>query len=261
MIATDEELMADFTESVSYVGDVQDWRDEPLTEESDDEPLDEGEDIESFTCAHCGIHRYHLPGQHDQCDHSVTGECTSGNETLERRELFDTEKSIRSNEIETAFAIDKSGSPILKKGGDKNSVKFTKEEMTAIKNATFTHNHPLAVGLSPSDLRFAVEADVSEMRAVGILKYGSLAGAKVTYIIKRPPQGWPPWETKDPKFSEGANKWIAADKIVRDKFRNRIAENKLTVEEADNLHHVAANAIYAKMIGAEFRTIRVKAGR
>lgn len=29
----------------------------------------------SFVCIYCGRHRYHLPGQHDQCDHSVTGEC------------------------------------------------------------------------------------------------------------------------------------------------------------------------------------------
>ena len=75
---TDEELMAEFTESVQYVGEVKDWRDEPLTEESEDEPEKEGEeDIKRFTCAYCGLRRYHLPGQHDQCDHSPTGECVS----------------------------------------------------------------------------------------------------------------------------------------------------------------------------------------
>lgn len=30
-----------------------------------------------YTCVYCGVHRYHLPGQHDQCDHSPTGECSS----------------------------------------------------------------------------------------------------------------------------------------------------------------------------------------
>ena len=35
-----------------------------------------GEEIGDFTCAYCGIRRYHLPGQHDQCDHSPTGECS-----------------------------------------------------------------------------------------------------------------------------------------------------------------------------------------
>lgn len=29
-----------------------------------------------FTCVYCGIRRYHLPGEHDQCDHSPTGECS-----------------------------------------------------------------------------------------------------------------------------------------------------------------------------------------
>jgi len=31
-----------------------------------------------FTCAYCGIRRYHLPGEHDQCDHSPTGQCEDG---------------------------------------------------------------------------------------------------------------------------------------------------------------------------------------
>lgn len=30
---------------------------------------------ESYTCTYCGLRRYHLPGQHDQCDHSPTGDC------------------------------------------------------------------------------------------------------------------------------------------------------------------------------------------
>src|SRR3990167_7367072 len=44
MIETDEELMDDFAESVSYVGEVADWRKEPLTKESKDEQ--EGEAVE-----------------------------------------------------------------------------------------------------------------------------------------------------------------------------------------------------------------------
>lgn len=28
-----------------------------------------------YECAYCGLKRYHLPGQHDQCDHSPTGDC------------------------------------------------------------------------------------------------------------------------------------------------------------------------------------------
>src|SRR3990167_3509907 len=32
-------------------------------------------DSQSYTCVYCGLKRYHLPGAHDQCDHSVTGGC------------------------------------------------------------------------------------------------------------------------------------------------------------------------------------------
>ena len=41
-----------------------------------------------YTCCYCGAKRYHLPGQHDQCDHSPTGECSEGSVT----ELKEIEK-------------------------------------------------------------------------------------------------------------------------------------------------------------------------
>ena len=52
----------------------------------------EGEGDESgYDCVYCGIHRYHLPGQHDQCDHSITGECT------------DEQSAIRSDQASELF--------------------------------------------------------------------------------------------------------------------------------------------------------------
>ena len=40
-----------------------------------------------YVCVYCGVRRYHLPGEHDQCDHSPTGECESvagGTEKIQR---------------------------------------------------------------------------------------------------------------------------------------------------------------------------------
>lgn len=208
-----------------------------------------------FTCTYCGLHRYHLPGQHDQCDHSPTGECSRESETPERKALFEEERKIRGNAYETAYAIDSVGRIRLQKRGDDKSVAFTKAEIAQVENLTFTHNHPKAVGLSATDARFAIESNVKEIRAVGILGYGPLRGAKVTYIIKRPPNGWPNWE------NEGAKKWVVAERVVTVKFYDRIQARALTVDEASALHHNAVNALYAKSIGADFRVILTKAGR
>ena len=48
-----------------------------LARERDIDVDDLFQERKEFTCAYCGVHRYHLPGQHDQCDHSPTGECKS----------------------------------------------------------------------------------------------------------------------------------------------------------------------------------------
>ena len=46
----------------------------------------------SYDCQWCGLHRYHLPGEHDQCAHSPTGECSpvTSNEIEEGRRALST---------------------------------------------------------------------------------------------------------------------------------------------------------------------------
>ena len=43
----------------------------------------------SYDCQWCGIHRYHLPGQHDQCAHSPTGQCEVAEDRGESDDLID----------------------------------------------------------------------------------------------------------------------------------------------------------------------------
>ena len=245
---TDEEIMNDFIESVSYVGDVRDWRDEPLTEESEDEP--EGDGAESFTCLHCGIRRYHLPGQHDQCDHSITGECIEQEATREgpRAPLFHAERQIAGIKVqETAIAFDADGKELLHKKGEQSSVSFTPAETAKLKNAIFTHNHPSARGFSNPDLYYASQANVSEMRAVGThAKEG-----KITYVIKRPKEGWP-------KSDEMWDKILYWDRRLRSRLVPLLNAGRITDDGASRAHGYALAALIAKDIGAEYRAIRIR---
>ena len=58
---------------------------------------------------------------------------------------------------------------------------LTPSEMKALKDASFTHNHPGGSGFSEDDLRTAITGDVAEMRVV------TKAG---TFIIEKPDSGW-----------------------------------------------------------------------
>ena len=66
-------------------------------------------------------HSYHLPGQHDQCDHSPTGECIEEEPQGERSAMFKTEREIIKNkQAESGAFYDSSGAFLgsLKGGRD-----------------------------------------------------------------------------------------------------------------------------------------------
>lgn len=187
---------------------------------------------------------YHLPGAHDQCDHSPTGECVEDEPAGPRAELFKVERGIAGDKYETAAVFSPGGKLLLRKtDNDPYSVDFTAREVKGFKNAVFTHNHPNQSGLSAGDILFAAEHDLAEMRAVASTPTG-----KVTYLIKRPKAGWPAMDATVIKRLE--------DK-VRTRIRDLVVEGKIGREV-----HAAPTAIVAAIvadkIGAEYRTVRVK---
>ena len=69
---------------------------------------------------------YHLPGEHDQCDHSITGECTS-DPSDPRAAMFKNEREIAKNKrTESGAFYDSSGAFLgsLKGGKDKITICF-----------------------------------------------------------------------------------------------------------------------------------------
>lgn len=97
--------------------------------------------------------------------------------------LASAEASIRHNKYETGVVVDSNGNEILRKGGGSRNVGFTDNELSLMKNAIFTHNHPygLTDSFSSSDIRSAIKANVAELRAVT---------PSYTFSLKRPKEGW-----------------------------------------------------------------------
>lgn len=74
------------------------------------------------------------------------------------------EASIRGNKYESSFVFDDKGNVILSKKGLEHEVEFTIDEITNMKNGILTHNHPMNTTFSPSDIYFAVDANLQEIR-------------------------------------------------------------------------------------------------
>ena len=99
---------------------------------------------------------------------------------------------------EYCFAFDAEGNQVFEKEGRGAEIAFSNSEMETLKNASFTHCHPLGGDLPTSDPRyvgnsfsiedivFAAKVDLAEMRAVS---------RGFVHVMKRPPFGWPPWQT------------------------------------------------------------------
>ena len=205
-------------------------------------------ETKTFTCAYCGLRRYHLPGQHDQCDHSPTGECTGDKAEGHRTELFKAEREISQRlKHETAVGFDPvTGKEIWRKQGGVDYVKIEPEDHKMLSGSVFTHNHPRGSGFSREDLGMAAKMDNVEMRAVGYR-----GGAKYTYIMERPRGGWPSAEKMIDIVGEENEK-------LRGEFWSRINAGNLSREDAGNAHNLALAALVAERVGAKYRTIRIR---
>lgn len=144
------------------------------------------------------------------------------------------EEEIKFNRFESAFAVDEAGSVVMDKAGEQFHVGFTPEEVERLRSSQgviFTHNHPrgwehpadssLRNGSSFSDMdvRFACQAELSEMRVVT---------PRRRYFVRPSVRGWnlDYWDALvGPSFARHE-----AD--VRRHFRLLIARRQATAEEA-----------------------------
>jgi len=134
------------------------------------------------------------------------------------------EAKIKTRKTEKAYVFDSKGNIILEKGGTKNQVSFTNEEVKLFKGSILTHNHPGASSLSPQDIQTACMNSMKEIRATGTFR---------TYSMK----------TKDgsnltPGLWKGEIKAIYEihNSGVRRDLMSRIDKGEMSLQDAELLH-------------------------
>ena len=95
--------------------------------------------------------------------------------------LLSVERQIAKAPVEVGFAFDANGQVLVRRVGKTAVLRFSREDMYAMKEHTMTHNHPGRGFFSVADIEFACTVDLREVRAV--------AGKRV-YCLKRPAAGW-----------------------------------------------------------------------
>lgn len=92
------------------------------------------------------------------------------------------EKEMSKQSTESGYLFGADGKLILSKKGNENSVRFTSQETSKMRNGIYTHNHPNGSWFSIHDVYFSAEHDLAQMRAV--------SGDRI-YVLDRPSSGWP----------------------------------------------------------------------
>ena len=221
--------------------------------------VDEGEDglldaiigaLEKLPEAKPHSRDYHLPGEHDQCDHSVTGECVEEEPQGERAPLFKGERDIVSKPVEHVLLFDANGRRKYALG-DNNPNKVTIPEdvieYSRVSGAlTLTHNHPNGASFSIQDILTARQMNLAELRVVGKSSLG-----KFTYILKRPENGWP----KKEKIWEAYLKYRGT---IQDALVPRYKSGLISKTVAEAAFSHALSKLTAKELGLDYRMIRVR---
>lgn len=104
-----------------------------------------------------------------------------------KQDIFFSNKSrkIYKDNVETAVLFDSRGNVLFRESsGASNYVKFSKEQLSKMKGATLTHNHPSSSTFSPADVSIMTEQGLNVIRATGTSKtyqLKKLNGAEVNH--------------------------------------------------------------------------------
>jgi len=147
--------------------------------------------------------------------------------------ISDFEAKIKDQDYETSGVFDDSGKLIFEKNGEKDNVKFTKEEIDKFEGMTLTHNHPQGDSFSPMDLKFAC---ASKMKAIRV----TCRGNDKSFILRtKDGANFKPelWDDNQETGVEGLGFIVSTyDDDVRGDFRARIYDGRMTVAEAEGSH-------------------------
>jgi len=170
-----------------------------------------------------------------------------------------TEDEIRMNaKFETAVLYDSEGNIIIDKRGQATSVYFSDDEISKMKDAILTHNHPtgweypeksigrIGNSFSKEDVSLAIKGDVAEIRAVT---------PHYTFVMKRPVTGWSITETE---LSDAFGKIFSdIDSEFQGMFRN--SKNvDLAVERANAVFFHKVWKGFAKQHDFEYSKLKTR---
>lgn len=134
------------------------------------------------------------------------------------------EAKIKKRKTEKAYIFDSKGNILLEKGGTKNQVSFTNEEVKLFKGAILTHNHPGASSFSMEDIRTACMNSMKEIRATGSFR---------TYVMKTIDGSdlYPElWKDEIKAIYEIHNAGVRRD------FMSMIDNGEMSIKDAELLH-------------------------
>ena len=143
-------------------------------------------------------------------------------------------KGLRTNE--QLFALDENGGHLGEATGTKSEVKIPQELTDKLKahgNATLTHNHPGGTSFSMADVMYAQQANLKEIRAVGV-------DQPFLYILKRPKEGWPDRDTLLKEVRD-------SDSKIREVLELAIESGQMKYEDANKSH------AHSRMLNLSYR--------
>lgn len=155
------------------------------------------------------------------------------------------ENKIRSQKFESAAVIDSRGRTLFSKGGGKNYVSFSRDEIRKMENNIITHNHPggntnryrIGSSFSFEDLAMAASANASQIRAVA---------GKITFSMKRPKKGWGATPKTIQKVYNQAN--INMAKKLQRYIDNYRGNPDIAIQRANTLHYHLVSKEVAKVL-------------
>jgi hypothetical protein len=161
-------------------------------------------------------------------------------------QLERVEEEIFFQDYETAIGIDEDGNVVLRKDGGQSSVGFTDKEVEELKGTTFTHNHPKGGSFSRTDIDFMLDAELKEMRAVGV-------HGKKRWLYRMRPNA-EAYQYRELILSE-ANKADSETYVV---FNKQISDGEITPTQAVANHFHRVWSLVDKVFGGGLGYERVE---
>jgi hypothetical protein len=160
--------------------------------------------------------------------------------------IYDKEKEIYKNEKETVLFVDSDGSPLFEKTGSEKSVSFHPAELSEIRlSSVATHNHPGkgSKSFSNHDIYLTLNYGIKEMRVIS-KKYLYIFKVKEDYHdfseldkeLAEIGEKIGIRQKKQTRFNKSKLLYERADSEVRGKLEDKVYDESISVEEANNIH-------------------------